>query len=576
MNEKAKRYMEKWNAKRPYLVNFIYIDNPKSYSPGKARNIGVRKAKGDILVFIDDDTILLQKNAFTKIIALSSKYDHGYGAKRLWTKPRWFERNSDKILGNLQQGSFSLLRKNVGQPPHAARGIGGVFMQTCSFIANFGFCRKESFGKAGGFPDLAGYGFDDDWLMSYLYENNQSVALLEGIEVAHVSHAVHVTQTKFRNLIPYFTDLVNRGFYWFHVDKILKGIAMGKDDVLEPLGYLHYDPRIERAFADYEMLVPLNLDAAQQVADVWKTRNRYSKTDFARIIHLLMNAKNLDAFVRESRADFDNLATVIEVAKKDCVRISKSGTMQPKFEFKFTQPYFPADHSKDFSNPSSEYNQFPCDEQSRKRRIQFLKQRYPFCEYLKFALIGDDDLVSSELVNDYWAWPIILEKDSRIVKELHKLSDRFDVVQADVLSIAKNGSNKKVQTFMTDPPYTLHGALSFIVCGLQMLDNSEDEKEFYVVLNETMMGKSLNNLLSLLSAQGVQLHACIPNFSQYKLPSHYEERRRADAFLRKIKIDPKALRYSSSSNLYIFKTANPNIKKLSEKIDASKMYEHFA
>jgi len=576
MNKLIKKYVSDWNRSRRVPVKFTFIDNPHSYSPGKARNIGVSQANSNILVFLDDDTIILGKDHFRTIHHLSSKYDHGYGAKRLWTKPKWFERSSAKILNELERGEFTLLKRNAGEPPTYIRGDGTGFMQSRSFIANFGFCKKDAFLKSKGFPDLEGYGFDDDWLMSYLFENNYSHVLLDKLSVAHISHSIAAPQTKFRNLILYYSDLIRRGYYWFHADKIMKGMNVKKEGVLEPLRTLHYDPRIEEAYAEYVKLAPLDLQShAGQKINFWESKNRYSKIMFSQLVHCLQRARNLDEFVTMSRADFDNLAPVIQVAIKDCVSISKTGKIRSKFEFKFTQPFLVKDSSRTFTHPSSAYNQFPCDEESKDRRFDLLKKRYPYCEYLKFAVIGDDDFVSTKFANDYWAWPVIIEKDKRIVREIRRLADRFDVIEKDILDLLKTDPPQSVQTFMTDPPYTLHGALAFICCGLKLLEHSTDEKEFYVVLNQTMMGKNVDTLLKILGSSGVTLKETVSNFSQYKLPRNYKERTRANAFLKSMHVNPKALKYSSSSNLYIFSTSKPDVSKILAFIDSSKIYDHY-
>ncbi len=108
-----------------------------------------------------------------------------------------------------------------------------------------------------------------------------------------------------------------------------------------------------------------------------------------------------------------------------------------------------------------------------------------------------------------------------------------------------------------------------------MLDNDFREKEFYVILNPTMMGKNIFILQSILLKSNIYLKEVIKNFSQYKLPHFYDERKRADKFLKIHKIKNNSLSYSSSSNLYIFSVIKPNLKSIKEAIDFNKLYNHY-
>lgn len=576
LTQKIMSCVKGYNAKRAKPVDFVFVNNATSMNPGSARNAGVKKSKGETLFFLEDDTILLDKHALSTIHELSSRFDHGYGAKRLWTKPGWFTKKTKAVLKELENGQNDLLKANLGPPPSNVRGSGQGILEQWSFIANFGFCRKDAFEKCGGFPDLKGYGFDDDFLMSHLYDKGYSLTLLKDLSVAHVTHPVAKKHQKNRTLLPYFSDLVKRGYFWFHIDRIFAESHKKRDDILQPLQSIHYDLRLENAYGAYEHSTPMDLEPSGEQRAYWAKNNRYSWLKFAQLMFVLQHSKTLDEFVKESRSDFDNLAPVLDAALQHGVAsISKKGVISPLFSFKYTLPYVPKEHGKSFTVPSPLLNQFPCDPESRKRRYNFFKARYPFCEYLRFALIGDDDFVSSEFVDDFWAWPVVLEKDPRIVKAVRQFSDRFTVLEEDIADLLDKEPLQRVQTFMTDPPYTLHGALAFICIGLHMLVQSEAEKEFYVVLNPTMMGKHLDKVIETLTSNGIFLREVIPNFSQYKLPKHYAERKRADEFLKSKVINASSLEYSSSSNLYAFVTYRPNVEGVRKSIDESKLYDHY-
>lgn len=334
--------------------------------------------------------------------------------------------------------------------------------------------------------------------------------------------------------------------------------------------------RIEEAYKEYVGNLPLDLmKAAPEAKSYWHRNNQFSKIDFYREIALLQNSKNLDEFIKKSSGDFDNLANIVDIAlKQNIIKIAADGKITKAFHFHF---------KKDKSGkvaissllPRSSLNQFPCDDNSRIARYKFLKSRYPFAECLKFAIIGEDDFLSTEFINDAWAYPVIIEKDPRIVGILKKLAERFEIFEIDVCDFSSFKNLPSVQTFITDPPYTLDGSLAFIYAGVKMLKKDKDTKEFYVVLNPTMMGKNIFAIQKALADSGIYLIETISNFSQYQLPDNFNERKRANKFLRNNSLDSKMLHYSSSSNLYIFRTISPNLNNLRKQIDYKKIYEHY-
>lgn len=566
-----------WNSKRKLAVDFKLVDKKKSLTTAKARNIGAAKAKGEILIFIDDDTIIIDNDAFKKVYKLSNNFDYGYGAERLWTQKSWFEKNSSAALNQLENKNIKTLLVNSGDPPKFFREERYSLLQKRTFIANFGFCKKDIFDKMSGFANLSYYKYEDDYLMFRLYEAGYKLALLDSIRVLHINHPLSEYQKT--NLTLYLAELIKKGYYWFNVNTIFSKKSYKKSDVLEKLGTLRYDDRIENLYQEYVKKMPLGLEGSFDKVNLesWSKNNLFSKINLAMLLFSLQNSNNLDEFIKKSMADFDNLAQIIGLAiKYNIIKISKSGNIRKSFDFHFTQ--FNDNKIKSLNLqfiPNANLNQFPCDKNSRLRRALLLKSRYPFAEYLKFAIIGEDDFLSTEFINDYWAWPIIIEKDKRILNAIRKISPRFEIMEQDVCRFPNLKELPEIQTFITDPPYTLYGSLSFIYAGLRMLKRDSEIKEFYVILNPAMMGKNLFHLQRMLSGLNVYLMETINNFSQYKLRDNFQEKKRAYRFLNKIGIDSESLKYSSSSNLYIFRTISPNLKKLKNKIDFKKIYHHY-
>jgi len=570
--------INKWNRARDKPIKVITIINKTSVSRGHARNIGVKESKGEIIVFLDDDTIIMNQESLSVINKYSTQYDYGYGAKRYWTINNKFQKKSKEVLKVLEKRDYSLLRNMLSGPPPSIRGSKEIDIQKVSLIANFGFCKRKAFKKVGGFPDFQGYGFEDDYLMFCLYEKGYKYIFLDELEVAHITHTI--TDLDKKNLLPYFTKLIKQGYYWFHVVLTFTKTPPVRGKVLEKLQTLHCDYRVENAYSTYKKSQPLDLETLnQKQRDCWKEKIRISRIDFFRLLYQLQAAKNLDQFIQSSMADFDNLAPVLHSAiKNNIISISEKGDIKKSFSFNFTisQDKNITNHCDTQVRPNRELNQFPCDIFSRKRRVLFLKSRYPFAEYLRFAIIGDDDLLSLEMLNEYWAWPVIIEKDLRIIELIRKQAPRFDIKEFDITNItSEKVSLPEIQTFITDPPYTFHGVLCFIIMGLRMLVKDNTAKELYVIMNPTMMGSYFFDLQLTLNKAGVYLTEVINNFSQYKLPLHYKEHDRARAFQSDFRLNNQAISYSSSSNLYIYRTLTPDINHLLSIVDTNKLYQHY-
>lgn len=339
---------------------------------------------------------------------------------------------------------------------------------------------------------------------------------------------------------------------------------------------VRYLPLLEVAYSAYVPKIPLDLATQEDFVSIqhWREQYQLSKLAFTQMISRLIAAKNLDDFIKRSSADFDNLGPVIEAAVE--VGVIQYDT-KGKIQSLIMSPR-PArkKRPKDIKVvPRADYNQFPCDTASRKRRAALIRERFPYVERLRFALIGDDDLVSTEFLQDDWAEPVVVEKDTSIIDMLRRLGPKFQLVEEDVRTLRRDNA-PKVETFMTDAPYTLDGALAFITAGTKLLNIDGNEKEFYVILNPTMMGKKLLHMQQILTKAGIYLIEVRPNFSQYPLPESYGEKKRLEDFSQSHGLLPQTVNYSSSSNLYIFRTISPNIGELESSISSEKIYRHYS
>jgi hypothetical protein len=338
-----------------------------------------------------------------------------------------------------------------------------------------------------------------------------------------------------------------------------------------------YNSLIVQAYRHYTPLLPLDLrmlnDKKRQ--DFWRKTYQYSLHEFARKIKILTLSRTLDEYICTSEGDFDNLSLVIESA----VEVGILSLKDSKIIASLKENYKSVEPKKIGSFiPYTDLNQFPCDEVSVKKRYRYILERYPFIDKINIAIIGEDDFLSRYTSNDKRFTTIVIEKDPKVLEVLGGLNSSKNILVHSV-SIPSDYSQlniQKVATFITDPPYTLYGSLAFITCGLSLIDENlfSTRVEFYVLLNSSMMGKQLDELLTILSNHGVYLRGVKENFSTYKLPSHYPEYRRAEQFMKLISGN-KAPDYSSSSNLYRFECTNPDIHSLSKLISTKKIYEHY-
>ncbi|MBS1595818.1 MAG: bis-aminopropyl spermidine synthase family protein [Bacteroidetes bacterium] len=575
---KIKAFAESINAQRdtPIKINLISLGGKRNVNT--IRNYSAAKANGELLVFVEDDTILLNNNTLKVILRNSSKYDFGFGAKRLWTNLNWFQKNSKALLSKMKSEDYTDFYTNIGTIPKEYKDIsdGNLFeiIQGHTFIANFGFVKKALFQKVGGFPRYRGLDLSDDCLMYRLMCQSQRYLILNKISVVHVSHFRKRLNNPV-NLKAYFDELISNNHYWCHTYELFKPKKFQKNKIIEPLKSLHYDYRLCEMYEDYLKLAPLNLKSSSKEFKIWQEKSQVTLSDFARLVHLLISSANFDEFIKESEGDFDNLATIIEtVIKHSIIEITKSGKITKK-HFREVYPKIHLIEPKTPIPPNSKLNQFPCTNKSRLKRANLILERYPLVEYMRFGIIGDDDLISILFKNQSIYLPVVIEKDERIINAIND-SKIYTTHQIDLLSEQNpiSESIERVSTFITDPPYTLNGSALFIFHGLRLLELDQEEKEFYVILNPMMMGKNLNRLLDILHQSNIHLHEVRKNFSQYLLPNNYREKRRAQDFLSKHFGQPEMTTYSSSSNLYIFRTINPDINTLRSALNNTDIYNH--
>lgn len=338
---------------------------------------------------------------------------------------------------------------------------------------------------------------------------------------------------------------------------------------------MQYTPIIQKAYNDYSKQVPLDLGSSSKVhRDVWREVIQFSLPEYARKVATLARSSSLDEFVIHSGGDFDNLAPVIRTAiNNSLLTISSGGKIIPAQTPSMIEEF---SVDEDIISPYAKYNQFPCDGESSNFRARFILDRYPYRKTIHIGLIGDDDFISLRLMKDTATKISVVEKDIRIIEEIRKHEDSRQSIDVYELDIRDTAPVVELDTFVTDPPYTFDGSLAFIGCGLSMMGPTRG-KEFYVILNPTMIGRRWSRLIEVLAAQGIVLIGAKESVSNYRLPDNFDERRRADVFLRSINVQSSALNYSSNSTMFTFLcTDDVDVDKIRAVIDNENIYEHYA
>jgi glycosyltransferase involved in cell wall biosynthesis len=168
----------------------IVVDAPSGARPSTARNSGIRRAKGDVLVFVDSD-VVVHSDVFDRIRA-AFEADSSLSAL-------FGSYDDDPARHGLISDFRNLLHHHVH---HEGAG------EATTFWSGLGAVRRSAIIEAGGFDEDLRYLEDVDLGMR-LHQNNGSIRLDARIQ------GKHLKQWTLANML--YTDLFGRGVPWIRL-----------------------------------------------------------------------------------------------------------------------------------------------------------------------------------------------------------------------------------------------------------------------------------------------------------------------------------------------------------------------
>ena len=159
-------------------------------SPAAARNIGIRSCTGEVVVFIDDDTVV-PSHALGYVHRLTVDGSFCAGADRRYV-PMDMER--ERVHAAFRKSGFDglvAISKALPVPASMEPKTTGFHMQQVSFITNFGAALREHLIEVGALnEEFTGWGVEDTELMLRLLMRTSFRSMRGLVPVVHLDHPV--------------------------------------------------------------------------------------------------------------------------------------------------------------------------------------------------------------------------------------------------------------------------------------------------------------------------------------------------------------------------------------------------
>lgn len=191
----------------------------------RGRNLGIYETQGDIILFLDDDILLLQRDILLKVVLSSKEKVYGCAAIRDWTSKGWYATNKENLDINLKKmnGSVDI---SIQAPHPLVRKKTNLRHLVRSYIGNMGFVKRDILYQVGLWNEqFEGYGLEDDYMLFLLYINYGTPKKLTNIHVIHIWHEI---STQNYNQLSYNQHIFNElllkhNIKKFHVGRLLYG-----------------------------------------------------------------------------------------------------------------------------------------------------------------------------------------------------------------------------------------------------------------------------------------------------------------------------------------------------------------
>lgn len=152
---------------------------------------------------------------------------------------------------------------------------------------------------------------------------------------------------------------------------------------------------IIKCYNNYKILNPLDITKKKQYA-TWLKKYQLNLLSYSRIVWELRDLKTINDIIK-SDFDYDNLYIVIEsLINTNFLKINNSWD----FIWSWLEKNIFKSDSKIvdiFEDPNNDYNQFPCNKDSRIKRVKLFYELFPYVKEMNIWILWDDDLLSIEL-----------------------------------------------------------------------------------------------------------------------------------------------------------------------------------